>query len=523
MGIAGKDVHQALLRALEVAKATAVKQHEAHLALESKIEVFATQRADAFLELAKHYLPELTDDKIQQNFRGVQDELRGIAAAGVRERENVMREIRPVQKSCDTLQSQINDFTNQLNLLVQRREQLEEKLSDSLKTHEQFQRLTTNAIETRQILNANAERIKEIRQEAKEKLPAYEASKLFQYLHGRKFGKSNSSGFVMTRSLDDWVARLIGYSHARRSYEFLKVTPELMKLEWERRKDEFRQLRRDIDSLEDKIAEEIGLNAVATEGSQLGEQRDSVIEQLDAEAELLAPLEQKFDDLENTEGEHYQVALERLKEFLNQVRPETLARHIKRTPQEKDDDLLREINWLENEIEDFEKDVRQLRRKRKEATEKAEGLDYVVRRFQRSSFNSERCYFDDLRIDNLLRDYEKDRISQHALLKKIRSEHKFQPTWVDSVSDKAEGALENPISQAVFSAIGYVASTALEQIAKTGKDLPLLHLMDDDFDDDDDDDDDDDSDDSDDSDDGRRKRDKNRGKKRREFSRHRGF
>jgi hypothetical protein len=184
---------------------------------------------------------------------------------------------------------------------------------------------------------------------------------------------------------------------------------------------------------------------------------------------------------------------------------------------------LREINWLENEIEDFEKDVRQLRRKRKEATEKAEGLDYVVRRFQRSSFNSERCYFDDLRIDNLLRDYEKDRISQHALLKKIRSEHKFQPTWVDSVSDKAEGALENPISQAVFSAIGYVASTALEQIAKTGKDLPLLHLMDDDFDDDDDDDDDDDSDDSDDSDDGRRKRDKNRGKKRREFSRHRGF
>jgi chromosome segregation ATPase len=501
-------VHQVLLKALEAAKVTAVKQHELYLALEAKVSEFAERRGDAYTALAKHYLPELSEDKIQQNFRGVQDELRGIAAAAIREREKVIEQIRPVQQTCSSFQNQVNDLTYQLNLLVQRREQLEGKLSETLKTHEQFQRYTKQAIETRNVLDDNSQRISEIQQEAKEKLPAYQTSSLFQYLYRRKFGTAKYVASGMARNLDGWVARLIDYGRARRSYEFLQVTPELMKLEWERRKDEFRQLRRDIDVLEEKIAEEIGLNVVAAEGVRLGEQRDEVIEQLDRQAGMLEPLEKKLDDLEHVAGEHYQAALERLRDFLNEVRPETLARHIQRTPQEEDDDLLREINWLESEIESLQNEARRLSRDQKEATKKLEGLDYVVRRFQRSNFNSDRCYFDDLHVENLLKDFDKDRINQHNLLKKIRAEHKFHPTWVDSMTDKAEGALENPVSQAVFSAIEFVASTTMEQIAKRGRGMPLIDFIDDGSDDDSDD---------------QRKGEKEKRLNRRDFSKHRGF
>ncbi len=80
--------------------------------------------------------------------------------------------------------------------------------------------------------------------EAAEKLPQYDRSRLFRYLHDRGFGTSEYQAAGWVKSLDRWVADLIDFPNARNGYEFLKKAPGLVAAEVARRRDQFAELRR---------------------------------------------------------------------------------------------------------------------------------------------------------------------------------------------------------------------------------------------------------------------------------------
>ena len=102
----------------------------------------------------------------------------------------------------------------------------------------------------------------EIRAEAQEKLPSYDKNRLFRYLLDRDYGKPEYKKKGWTRRLDRWVAKLIDYQGARRSYDFLRVTPELMAAEVARRREQFNVLMEQVERIEDEISGEALKHAI---------------------------------------------------------------------------------------------------------------------------------------------------------------------------------------------------------------------------------------------------------------------
>ena len=83
-----------------------------------------------------------------------------------------------------------------------------------------------------QALQAEAERLREMATQARDKATTaaedratkrkpYEADKLFMYLWQRRFGFPDDDATALTRVLDQWVARLVGYDGAHRNYRML--------------------------------------------------------------------------------------------------------------------------------------------------------------------------------------------------------------------------------------------------------------------------------------------------------------
>ena len=122
------------------------------------------------------------------------------------------------------------------------REKLEQVVSERLHGSDEFKRLSEQALTAETELERNEDRVADIKAEAEKKLPSYDHSRLFKYLYDAGYGTPAYKGKGLTRRLDGWVARMIDYPSARRGYDFLRVTPELMAQEVTRRRDKFNEL-----------------------------------------------------------------------------------------------------------------------------------------------------------------------------------------------------------------------------------------------------------------------------------------
>ena len=107
------------------------------------------------------------------------------------------------------LDDQIEKVTTELDNLATKRDELESQLASRLRAHPEFQTLSEQALAAETELKRNELRVAEMRDEVAEKLPAYEKSKLFKYLHRRGYGTAEYKGKGLTKQLDGWVALML--------------------------------------------------------------------------------------------------------------------------------------------------------------------------------------------------------------------------------------------------------------------------------------------------------------------------
>ena len=222
------------------------------------------------LELAHHYLPEISRETIASSFREIREDLRQVLASKQRRQQQLGQELEKIETDILRQQVELDQVTEALDEKVAQREKLEAVVAERLAGHDSFQQLSGRALEAEQELDRNEQRIAEIGKEVAEKRPAYENSRLFQYLHQQGYGTPGydpkGRKWGLTKRLDRWVARMIDYGRARRSYDFLRVTPELMQAEVDRRRREFNALMEQVEAIEDTISDEVGLTEVLQRG-----------------------------------------------------------------------------------------------------------------------------------------------------------------------------------------------------------------------------------------------------------------
>ncbi|MEM8945727.1 MAG: hypothetical protein AAGD11_11130 [Planctomycetota bacterium] len=430
-GLAGRSVAQALNQAAEQLRRHQSECQTGLRRLDESTNEWVDRRGKTLLELAEHYLPDVSRDSVLATFRGIRHDLLEVLKQKQQRERQLHDALVEDEAEANRLKSSLEEVTQQLNEKVAEREQLETVVADRLKEHEQFQQISKQALAAEQELQRNEERIAEIKQEASDKLPAYENNRLFRYLYDRGFGTSEYKKKGLTRRLDRWVAKMVKYGRSKRSYDFLRVTPELMAAEVTRRREQFNVLMEQLEGIEAEIALEVGLTAVIQAGKQLGNRRDELVGEL-------GQLEERFDGhhhellaLEGKQNDFYDQGVQRMKKFLADMQHSWLEHQSRSTPERQDDELVAEIGWLNAKLDEARRDSGELTKELRNLDDRMSGLHEVMQRFRRADFDSRRSVFDDdFDVERQLSGYLRGEIGREELWSAMRRYQYFhQPRY----------------------------------------------------------------------------------------------
>ena len=448
--------------------------------LDSQIEELIERRSAAIEDLAQHYLPELSEEAVGRTFRDVRRKLQDVLGRRRNTISQLTKQVDQDTQRAVNLKAELNEVTDQLDKAVALRDQLQAEVSGRLDADDTFRQLSSEVLKSEQQLARYERQLVESRREAEEKLPAYEESRLFQYLAKRNFGAPNYHGWGLARPLDRWVARLIDYQRAKRSYDFLRTLPELMSDEVGRHRDLLKTASETLQQMQLVVWKETGLDVANQEGDQLGHQRETFVEQLNQLEKALTQAHDELIQAEDKHGTFYALAIDEFQAALADLQSHVLQQRAKATPQEEDDAIVAEIRYLTEELEQTRRQVGETDDGIVRIERQTKGMDYVVSKFRSAEFDSERSTFaDPFDIDDQLRRFDTSDINQFGLWRSLKRHQEFAPTWVEKTTGTAVEAMNSPTGQSLITAAGQIAAAALavavqKKLDSRGVDMPKI-------------------------------------------------
>jgi chromosome segregation ATPase len=465
----GYSVGNALQQALQGIQASAQECFTAITQLDQDTGELVERRSEALIELAEHYLPAIDEQSVANSFREVRSQLMDVLT-------RKQRHVRELKKTLDDdhaetrqLEQDLEQVTDKLNNHVTRREELEQQVARRLESDAEFQRLSKEALIAEKELDRNEHRVDEIKKEAAEKLPSFDESSLFSYLHKRGYGTSGYNKKGLTKKLDGWVAKMINYPRARRSYEFLRVTPELMANEVTRRRDQFNALMELVEACEDRHADEVGLTAVMREGQELGTKRDALVAEISKQQDLTDKHREELVALDSVRSQYYEQGVARVKQFLETLEARRLQATSQSTPEPQDDQIVAELVWIGEELDRTKREGSELAAEQDVLKSRLLQLQDIWQRFRRADFDSGRSFFHpNFDIEGSLEQFARGQMSRDDLWASIKSAQQFAPPWYEDKGQHRGRGYEGDFSQVLLRVLTEIAGEALRRTAERG-------------------------------------------------------
>jgi prefoldin subunit 5 len=468
MSLEGPAVFEQLDVALSRAKNELARCHEEATRLDDAMRDLLARRGEALLGLARHYLPEISRAAIQSTFEGIRSDLLTILARREAKRDDLKSRLDQGNEEIRRRNAEIDDVTRRLNEKVALREKLEAAVAETLKGNADFQERSKLALQAEEKLHRDESRVEELARESTEKLPAYDRSRLFRYLHDRGYSTPDYKPSDWVRRLDRWVADLIDYPNALNGYEFLKKTPELVAAEVSRRRDQFAELMKQVEAIEKDEADRAGLTAVLAEGDALGLERDRLVQELGRLQKDAEAIQQQLAGLQTAQDEFYRQAIERFRSFLGETKLALLEKRARQTPEPEDDAIVAELAGLDEQIEGIGPSQDDLNRRRKAADRVKEGLDRVIRQYRQANYDSERSYFEGVDPAREIARLEDGQIDADDLWESIRSAQNFRPSWVQQTASNGIQVAASPAGRVILGALVDIAGAAMREAAYRG-------------------------------------------------------
>jgi hypothetical protein len=465
MAMEGSEVDRRLREAHAQAEARVAAIREEADALELGARDHDAQRGEAVLELARLELPQLTPEAIRSTIESARSRLLDVLERKkTRIRELAARK-QEAAAAAATGQADLDVVTAQLNDLVDRREKLELQVAEALQKRADFVERSTLAAEAEENLHRNEGRVAEIERDAREKLPAYQSSRLFQYLYKREYGTTEYKGRGWIDRLDRWVARMIDYPRARRGYEFLLNTPSLVAAEVKRRRDVFDQLMDQVEAIQKEEADRLGLTPVLEKGKTVGEQRDRLVARLNELRDVIQKIEGERARLDQGQDAFHAEAIETLRDVLERTEQRVLNRRADASPTPEDDAIVARLAQATQRLEEVRVREAELAEERRHAVAVRASLEDLRRRFREANFDSTRSVFSDDRVlESVLDGLDSGRINAAQAWELFRRTHHFRPSPVEiyypngaSISTGSTGRI---LTQVLIQAAGAALNAA---------------------------------------------------------------
>lgn len=239
-------------------------------------------------------------------------------------------------------------------------------------------------------------RVQEILRDAREKLPAYNASRLFRYLYERGYGTNQCRAAGWRRP---WIAGWPGSSTThRRGYEFLRDTPALVGAEVDRRRTMFDQLMEQVAAIQKEEADRLGLTPVLAEGDAVGTERDRLVGRLNALREAIQKIEAERARLDQSQDAFHAEAIQTLRDVLDRTEQRVLIQRASASPDPDDDAIVARLAEATRRLDEIRDRQAALAEERRHAVAVRASLEDLRRRFRQANFDSTRSMFQDDRV-----------------------------------------------------------------------------------------------------------------------------
>lgn len=311
-------------------------------------------------DLARTYLPELSPQAVSAGL----DELRDRMEAALTEQAGHRAKL---EKRLAELPEEIA----RRELIAAEAEKAEEHAADALndvrkavESHldaDHARQVTEHRgiMERRSILKARRARLQTT---ATVERHDYEGDKAFSYLMNRRYSEPEYRPRFVTRWLDGWLARRIGYETLLRNFRILRTGPHAIQAELRRLSQRAEELEDSIDQRHAAVGERLGL--IAALEAEAAAQR-AVVDARGALTEARSRYDRLAAEIRAVDanrGRTYEHALAAHGEFLKSQTVAELVELARSTADPKDDHLVTKLEEIRNRLEHIGKKLGPLRR-----------------------------------------------------------------------------------------------------------------------------------------------------------------
>ena len=462
MPISGPVIHRQLMDGYKETEARLESVRQRSQDVDRLRDELDEQRSEALIDLAEHYLPELTREAIRNTWIEVRSSISQIL---LRKEDHCNRLRNSLQQKNDQRQhaeSRLNKVTADLDEAISEQEELGKQVEQELKQDPLFVELSDRAAVAEAALERAEANLSEIEQDAARKLPAYDESKLFRYLYDRDFGTSQYGKRGFTRRMDRWLAKLVDFHKAKQGYEFLRDTPERMRQIIAEDRKSFETVMEEIERHHDTVSRRLGLTGKAEQVEQLKVQRSDQLGETERIQSQADELQHELTDLEDPRGHYYREAIEVFREMLEHSSTRDLQRRARATVDVTDDQIVARLYGVD---EDAARLVQREQTRQSEiasAQQVLDALGRLVQRFRAAEFDSSRSQFVgafDV-IEDIHRARSDDDVEQ--IWQRIRSAQRWGPSLGEQISNVAT----HPVTQVLISAMAQAAGAAMRDHAR---------------------------------------------------------
>ncbi|WP_404400094.1 hypothetical protein [Pelagibacterium halotolerans] len=329
--------------------------------------------------------------------------------------EELQDQLAEQDKTLDALTHERSEVLAELSAKREEIEALKKALSVELSAEAQYRR----AVEAEDELEATAENALEKAAQAEadreEKGQPYRNDPLFMYLWDRGYATPQYRTRGLTRALDAWVAKLVGYADARANYFMLNEIPERLRAHAERLRTEAAEAAQKREALEDAAIDAAGgketRNAVATLEGRLEEIDTAIIAAEDARETLTA----QHKKLAEGGDPKYEQAVGLLAQAISGMDVAQLLADARQTGTPRDDAIVAKLEDTRRRIADDEAELREDRARLKTLETRRRELEDIAFEFKKSRYDDPRSRFgEDRLVGDLLNEFLRGAISASA-------------------------------------------------------------------------------------------------------------
>jgi hypothetical protein len=269
-------------------------------------------------------------------------------------------------------------------------------------------------------------------QEKDEKGQSYRDDALFMYLWNRHYGTPQYRAWPVTRWLDSRVAHLVGFADARANYARLQEIPLRLREHADQKKRAAEAAFEVLRGLDEQARRADGIIELEAVRDREQTSLDAIDSRIEEAASRYEQLQEQKDDFATGQDKDYRKAVDYVTSELRRDDIRELRRDAMATPFPDDDLIVNRLFDGEQQVEQLEDSLRELKSALRQQHKKLQELELLRTDFRRRRYDQAGYGFSDgTLIAAMLSNFINGRLDLDSLWRVLEQQQRYRPPRTD--------------------------------------------------------------------------------------------